>query len=102
MEIVEQRTTCCAAPVQIEGRLDDGRFFYFRSRHAATTLSLGATPDEAVAASVHAPPGRFARRTWPIGEGNRHPASFLEPHEAQQLLTDMLAEVRALQVARVG
>jgi hypothetical protein len=33
--------TCSAAPVQVEGRLPDGRRFYFRARHSEATLAVG-------------------------------------------------------------
>lgn len=36
--------TCFACPTQYEGRLRDGRWFYFRLRHGAARLGIG--PDE--------------------------------------------------------
>jgi hypothetical protein len=46
--IVESEVTCGAVPVQIEGRLTDGRFFYFRARGRGVTLGFGDSPDDAV------------------------------------------------------
>lgn len=46
--IVEQETTCEACPVQLEGRLDDGRYFYFRYRWGRAALGVGETPQAAV------------------------------------------------------
>lgn len=46
--IAESEVTCGAVPVQIEGRLTDGRYFYFRARHRSVTLGFGDSPDDAV------------------------------------------------------
>lgn len=40
--------TCEAAPLQIEGTLASGEFFYFRSRHRGLSLGIGDTLDAAV------------------------------------------------------
>lgn len=42
------RRTCTACPTQYEGQMADGRFFYFRYRHALAELGIGATLDDAV------------------------------------------------------
>ncbi|GAB6902502.1 hypothetical protein [Kineosporia succinea] len=52
LSITERRTTCATAPVQIEGTLSNGQFFYFRARHTGISLGIGATPDEAVENTV--------------------------------------------------
>lgn len=41
--------TCLGCPMQAEGQLDDGRWFYFRYRWGHATFGVGATPGEAVA-----------------------------------------------------
>lgn len=46
--VVEQEMTCGACPVQIEGRLDDGRYFYFRYRSGRARLGLGMDDHAAV------------------------------------------------------
>jgi hypothetical protein len=46
--VVEQEMTCGGCPVQIEGRLDDGRHFYFRYRWGVAALGFGDTPQAAV------------------------------------------------------
>lgn len=38
--IAEQRVTCRGCPTQIEGRLVDGRWFYFRYRYGTARLGL--------------------------------------------------------------
>ena len=46
--IAECEVTCSAVPVQIEGRLTDGRYFYFRARGRGASLGFGDSPDDAV------------------------------------------------------
>lgn len=41
-DVAEQRLTCEACPVQIEGRLTDGRWFYFRYRYGVARLGIAA------------------------------------------------------------
>ena len=86
--------TCGSHPVQIEGRLTDGRWFYFRARGDA--VQLGASdvgPDEAVAASIEV--GRF----WPEqapGQFVRQygsDAGLLTVPQAHRLLMKMAAEL---------
>lgn len=45
--VVTVTQTCWACPVQYEGKLNDGRFFYFRYRFGVATLGVGSTPDDA-------------------------------------------------------
>jgi hypothetical protein len=40
--------TCTGAPVQMDGTLADGRFWYFRSRGSHASLGVGRTPVVAV------------------------------------------------------
>lgn len=40
--------TCIACPTQYEGRLRDGRTFYFRYRSGIARLGFGQSPDAAV------------------------------------------------------
>lgn len=49
--IAESEVTCGAVPVQIEGRLTDGRYFYFRARGRGVSLSFGDSADAAVGGS---------------------------------------------------
>jgi hypothetical protein len=39
--------TCPAVPVQVEGELADGRWYFFRYRHGVAGLGIGATEEEA-------------------------------------------------------
>lgn len=73
--IAEVRVTCDAAPVQIEGRLSDGREFYFRSRHRMVSLSID---DETIA---------FEMRGF---SSDAHPLSFIPEADARNLLTVMV------------
>ena len=50
-EIAEATVTCNWAPYQVEGKLADGRCFYFKARSTRILLGVGSTPAEAVAAS---------------------------------------------------
>jgi len=38
--IATAKLTCCASPVQVEGRLDDGRGYYFRARYRGCKLEI--------------------------------------------------------------
>lgn len=40
--------TSSVAPVQVEGQLTDGRWFYLRHRHSLSQLGLGESPEEAL------------------------------------------------------
>jgi hypothetical protein len=51
LEVPELETaelTCVAMPVQIEGKLRDGRWFYFRYRFGRAGIGIGRTEHEAV------------------------------------------------------
>ncbi|MFG2056664.1 hypothetical protein ACGFI9_21840 [Micromonospora sp. NPDC048930] len=50
--VAESRQTCFAAPEQYEGRLVDGRCFYFRMRSGRAQLGLGPTVDAAAASTL--------------------------------------------------
>lgn len=47
--------TCNAAPVQIEGRLPDGRYLYFYERYCAWAIGISTDADGAVDESMHIP-----------------------------------------------
>lgn len=92
------RVTCESAPAQIEGQLDDGRFFYFRARGRYAELGIGATAEEAVAATI-------------LGRGELRPTIYAStpPHEeyfgyscvdaysteAKKLLAQLLAQIES-------
>ncbi|HEU4540395.1 MAG TPA: hypothetical protein VFR23_04650 [Jiangellaceae bacterium] len=46
--VAEWVQTCWGCPDQYEGRLADGRWFYFRYRYGWATLGLGADLGEAI------------------------------------------------------
>lgn len=70
VSIVESRVTCTSCPVQIEGRLSDGRFFYLRSRHSSIGLFLSRTSSNTAAGLPE--PAVSVRLNW-----DRHAASDL-------------------------
>ena len=77
------RVTTEGAPVQIEGRLHTGEHFYFRARHRAISLGIGATAEEALYDS-----GNMALRLEGFDD-DRHPLSaFADP---LPILTIMLS-----------
>lgn len=45
---VSWRVTCLACPWQVEGQLEDGRWFYLRHRSCSMQLGVGRTLEEAV------------------------------------------------------
>lgn len=61
LEFASIEWTCSACPVQAEGRLSDGRWFYFRARHEAATLSAADTLDDA----IEDPQTRVRIEGWP-------------------------------------
>lgn len=83
--------TCGAAPVQIEGRLTDGRTFYFRSRHQHAKLGVGADQDEAVDATLEKPEGRYVERD--LSHLGPYGASCIGLDEAFHLLREMAGEL---------
>ena len=53
-EVVESyRVTCPACPLQVEGRLVDGRHFYLHLRYNTASLGIGDSPEEAVIGACH-------------------------------------------------
>jgi len=42
------RVTCESCPWQVEGQLEDGRWFYLRHRNCSLQLGVGATLEEAI------------------------------------------------------
>ena len=50
--IVEQEQTCSACPTQYEGRLADGRWFYFRYRHGRAILGFSTGDDPQLVRAV--------------------------------------------------
>ena len=69
--VTEQRVTCDAAPVEIQGILSDGREFYFRARHRSVYLSVG---DEHIGLELR---GFYE---------DANPMSYLSEAEAQAML----------------
>lgn len=96
-----------AAPVQIEGRLDDGRFFYFRSRFEEASFTASPVSSE------HAVELLASTRTF--GAVERTPADHtvvrdlshlgefmagaLDTDEALTLARDMAAELPVAEAA---
>ena len=84
LAIATSRVTCEVAPVQIEGTLTDGRYFYFRARHRSISLGVGATAEEAVA-------GDDIGFRMSGFDSDRHAWSWIDPHHAMNLLQFMVA-----------
>lgn len=40
--------TCIHAPLQAEGKLKNGNWWYFRARHSAWTFTVGKTLEDAI------------------------------------------------------
>lgn len=53
--IAQQRLTCAGCPTQIEGRLTDGRWFYFRYRYGTARLGLSVSLTGPPEAECHGP-----------------------------------------------
>jgi hypothetical protein len=83
--------TCGAFPVQIEGRLTDGRCFYFRSRHERAQLGIGDDESSAVDATIDEPPGRYVERD--LSHLGQHGAGDIAVTDAFALLREMVAEL---------
>lgn len=60
--------TCTACPLQVEGELLNGWCFYFRCRFDLAELGIGATPEDAV------------RATLPRVVGPRYAAALVPGH----------------------
>lgn len=87
LDITEYRVTCEGAPYQVEGRVSDGRYFYFRSRHRTIRLGLGETPGLAANASFGAGCVALELRGY---EDDRHLVSSLDPGHARVLVEILL------------
>lgn len=98
-ELAGALLTTATMPVQIEGWLTDGRWFYFRARGEDAHLGASAQgPAAAVAASIPPgphwatqTPGEFVRVKVPA-------AGFLTEAEAYDLLREMLAQLPAAEL----
>jgi hypothetical protein len=98
--LADWRVTCVAAPVQIEGALIDGRWFYFRARHDAATVGLSRhSPDEAVRQTllpsyrVGGVDSRADGRAYAMRRGVEG-AGWLAPQEAHDMLGSLLTDIR--------
>lgn len=77
-----------AAPVQVEGELEDGRRFYFRARHRGMRLELAAGPGphdfgKAEGHTIVA----LELRGW---EHDRHPLSYFSPKHVRPLVAFLI------------
>lgn len=81
ISIVEQHMTTMSAPVQIEGKLSNGKRFYFRSRGRTITLGVGDTEEAAVRGDD------IELGLAVIGvEDNKFPVSYLDDPHARAIL----------------
>lgn len=88
--ITEMKCTCGACPVQYEGKLEDGKFFYFRARWDEWDFGVGDSRDEAVTQSMLIEPTGFAR-TGEVGDGD-FSASWMGHAEAERIIHACVAE----------
>ena len=80
--VAEQHRTSTACPDLWEGKMDDGRFFYFRYRHGTARLGFGGSVDEAVTDS------------WNRQIDYGHPLDgIFESHEERQQVFGRLLEM---------
>ena len=80
MPLSHYQITSFGAPVQIQGRLKDDRWFYFRARHRKITLGIADTWDLAVATITIG----FSMDGFP---DDVHPLSSFSEDHALNLLT---------------
>ena len=85
LEFASIEWTCSACPVQAEGTLSDGRWFYFRARYEAATLSAAGTLDDAIGN----PQTRVRIEGWP-----RYGAGHIGIPEAARLADRMVGLLR--------
>jgi hypothetical protein len=76
-------------PNQIEGTIDDGRFFYFRARHAWATLYIGASLDECHEGIEFGPDQTMVWCKYIVGAG------WFELEEFEALFWQVIAELEA-------
>lgn len=88
-------------PLQVTGALDDGRFFYLRSRFLRSQLGVGETPDAAVEATVFETPGRYFEVdpadicTDQAGLYGDFYAGMINPDQAVEVAAELFAVLRA-------
>lgn len=83
-DIVSMELTCPAAPVQLEGELDDGRRFYFRARFRKIEFGIGQTVTEAAEKTVDNTGLRFELTTG--DESHNYILSYMSEGYARQLI----------------
>ncbi len=87
--IVEMKCTCGACPVQYEGKLTNGRYFYFRARWGEWSFAVADSHDAAVTQAMLIDPAEFQRH----GEtGEMFSASWMELVEAERIIHECVAE----------
>lgn len=77
--------TCAGAPVQLEGRLIDGRWLYFRARGEEVYLGLSATSLDDACLPETADVSRTAYRAG---------ASWISSEEAAEWVERLLGDIR--------
>ena len=90
MRVAWARFTTVACPVQIEGQLADGRWFYFRARYSHAGVGIGA--DLQRAAVDYDAHGFHQRRVTSEEYAERFDAGMLSRAQAVELLGELLAE----------
>lgn len=88
LEMATYDVTCHGAPMQVQGSLSDGRRYYFRARHRAIELGVGATDEDAVGATVYG--GNSIRLSLDGFEDDHHPLSCIEEGDLIPLVKFMI------------
>lgn len=88
LEVKTYDVTCEGAPVQVQGSLTDGRRYYFRARHRAIELGVGATDEDAVGATVFG--GDVVTLRLEGFEDDHHPLSCMETGDILPLVKFMV------------
>jgi hypothetical protein len=90
--------TCECVPDQWEGRLKDGKYFYFRYRHGRASLAIGPTP-RSVAGVTFAQEAGVA--SYEIEHGDRLRGMFNDDAEREQVFSHLLGEIQRMRAQRI-
>lgn len=81
--------TCAACPVQAEGKLEDGRMWYFRSRWGSWSMRVSENPTDEVQDAV----GGEWVASGDVGEGD-FDGSWIEAEVAEKLIEQSLDKIK--------
>lgn len=81
-QILASKQTCYGCPEQYEGKLTDGRWFYFRYRWGYASLAVGDDHDAVM-----------GRQDVGMGVGDGLQGIFDSPEQRDRVFGELLAEV---------